>query len=176
MEMKRIILFAAILISAVAVKAQAPLGFGSMNQPFFRHYGQMADSTPHPKKWFFTKYASISAGYTFFRGGGGPFLSAPMGLQINRQLTNNVYAFAGVNVAPTIFNFNSPYNQSFNKTSSFMNNSRFGAYSSAYMGVMYVNDERTFSISGSIGISHYNGGQSPFYTPNTPTIKNYHQQ
>jgi hypothetical protein len=174
MEMKRIILFAAILISAMVVKAQAPLGFGAVNQPFFRHYGQVADSNAHPKKWFFSKYASISAGYTWFNGGGGPFLSAPMGLQINRQLTNNIYAFAGVSVAPTIFNFNSPYNQSFNKTNSFMNANRFGAYSSAYMGVMYVNDERTFSISGSIGVSNYYG-QSPFYTPHNPTIKNYKQ-
>jgi hypothetical protein len=172
--MKRILLFAAILTSAVAVKAQAPLGFGSMNQPFFRHYGQMADSNTHQKKWFFSKYASISAGYTWFSGGGGPFMSAPMGLQINRQLTNNLYAFAGVAVAPTIFNFNSPYNQSFNKTNSFMNNSRYGVSSSAYMGVMYVNDERTFSISGSIGVSNYYG-QSPFYTPQNPTIRNYKQ-
>ena len=174
MEMKRIILFAAILLAVVVVKAQAPLTFGAMNQPYFRHYSQLADSNTHQKKWFFTKYASISAGYTFFRGGGGPFLSAPLGLQINRQLTNNLYGFAGVNVAPAIFNFNSPYYQSFNKTNSFMNANRFGAYSSAYMGVMYVNDERTFSISGSIGVSHYYG-QSPFYSPNTPLVKNYKQ-
>ncbi|MBO9204336.1 MULTISPECIES: hypothetical protein [Niastella] len=173
--MKRTILFAAILISAVVVKAQAPLGFGSMNQPFFRHYGQVADSNTHQKKWFLSKYAGISAGYMFFNGGGGPYLSAPMGLQLNRQLNNNVYAFAGVSVAPAIFNFGSPFTQPGYKASPFMNNNRFGAYSSAYMGVMYVNDERTFSISGSIGVSNYYG-HSPYYSPTAPTIKNYHQQ
>ena len=175
MEMKRIILFAAILTAAMVVKAQAPLTFGAMNQPYYRHFGQVADSNTHQKKWFLSKYAGISAGYMFFNGGGGPFLSAPMGLQINRQLTNNVYAFAGVSVAPSMFNFNTPYYQSsFNKNNSFMNANRFGAYSSAYMGVMYVNDERTFSISGSIGVSNYYG-QSPYYRPATPTIRNYHQ-
>lgn len=173
MEMKRIILFAAIITSAVAVKAQAPLTFGAMNQPYFRHFGQVADSNYHQKKWFLSKYAGISAGYLFFNGGGGPFLSAPLGLQINRQLTNNVYAFAGVNVAPTIFNFNTPY--TFNKNSSFMNNNRYGVSSSAYMGLMYTNDERTFSISGSIGVSNYSG-QSPFYRPApAPAVRNYHQ-
>ena len=172
MEMKRIILFAAILLSTIVVKAQAPLTFGAMNQPYFRHFGQVADSNSHQKKWFLSKYAGISAGYMFFNGGGGPFLSAPMGLQINRQLTNNIYAFAGVNVAPGIFNFNTPY--SFNKGNSFMNNNRYGVSSSAYMGLMYTNDEHTFSISGSIGVSNYYG-QSPYYRPTAPTIRNYHQ-
>ena len=173
MEMKRIILFAAIVLSAVAVKAQAPLSFGAMNQPYYRHFGQVADSNYHQKKWFLSKYAGINAGYMFFNGGGGSFLSAPLGLQINRQLTNNVYAFAGISAAPTIFNFNTPYN--FNKTSSFLNNNKYGVSSSAYMGLMYVNDERTFSISGSIGVSHYSG-QSPFYRPApAPPMRNYHQ-
>ena len=171
--MKRIILFAAILLSVVVVKAQAPLTFGAMNQPYFRHFSQLADSNTHQKKWFLSKYAGISAGYMFFNHGGGPYLSAPMGLQINRQLTNNVYAFAGVNVAPAIFNFNTPY--TFNKNSSFMNNNRYGVSSSAYMGLMYTNDERTFSISGSIGVSNYSG-QSPFYQPApAPAVRNYHQ-
>lgn len=176
MEMKRIILFAAILLCAVLVNAQAPLTFGAMNQPYFRHFGQVADTNTHQKKWFLSKYAGISAGYMFFNGGGGPFLSAHLGVQINRQLTNNVYAFAGVNVAPAIFNFNTPYYQSsFNKNNSFMNTNRYGVSSSAYMGLMYTNDERTFSISGSIGVSNYYG-QSPYYRPAAPaTIRNYHQ-
>jgi len=172
--MKRTIIFAAILISAItAVKAQAPWGFGAMNQPYYRHFGQVADSNTHQKKWFLSKYAGISAGYLFFNGGGGSYLSAPLGLQINRQLTNNVYAFAGISATPTIFNFNTPYN--FNKTSSFLNNNRYGVNSSAYMGLMYTNDEHTFSISGSVGVGRYSGQYPYYYQPATPTVRNYHQ-
>ena len=180
MEMIRTILFAAILISAVAVKAQTPLSFGSMNglQPAFRHFNQVADTNNPRKKWFFTKYASISTGFVAFNGGSGTFLSAPVGLQINRQLTNNVYAFAGVSVAPTFFHYNSAFYQpGINKNNSLMNANNFGINPAAYMGLMYINPERTFSISGSIGISRssYNS-YSPFYTPaNSPVLRNNKQ-
>lgn len=183
MQMIRTILFAAILISAGAVKAQSPLSFGSMNgmQPGFRHFNQLPDSNHLQKKWFVTKYAGISTGFVAFNGGSGTFLSAPVGLQINRSLTNNVVAFAGVSVAPTFFHFNggSFYQPGVNKTNRFMNANanNFDVNPSAYIGMMYTNDERTFSISGSIGVSRssYNG-YSPYYSPaNTPTIRNYKQ-
>lgn len=186
MEMIRIILFAAILISAGAVKAQSPLSFGSMNgtHPAFRHFNQAADSSKVHKKWFVTKYAGISTGFVAFNGGSGTFLSAPVGLQINRQLTNNVFAFAGVSATPTFFHGNSAFYQpGLNKTNRFMNTNanNFDINPAVYMGLMYTNDERTFSISGSIGVSRssYNGysnGYSPYYSPaNTPTIRNYNQ-
>ena len=177
MEMIRTILFAAILISAVSVKAQSPLSFGSMNgiQPAFRHFNQVADTNNLRKKWFVTKYAGISSGFVAFNGGSGTFLSAPLGLQINRQLTNNVYAFAGVSVAPSFSHYNSPlYQPGFNKNNGLMNANNFGTYSAAQMGLMYINNERTFSISGSIGVgrSSYND-YSPFYAPaNAPVLRN----
>jgi len=169
MQMIRIILFAAILLSAVAVKAQAPLTFGAMNgtQPYFSHFNQVADSGAHKKKWFFTKYAALSTGFMVFNGGSGTFVSAPVGLQLNRQLNNNVYAFAGVSVAPTYFNFNSSFYQpGINKSNSFLNGNRFDVNPSAYVGLMYINNDKSFSISGSIGVSRrsYNG-YSPFYNP-----------
>jgi hypothetical protein len=179
MQMIRIILFAAILISAGAVKAQLPLSFGSMNgiqQPAFRHFNQVADTNNLRKKWFVTKYAGISSGFVAFNGGSGTFLSAPVGIQINRQLNNNVYAFAGVSVAPAFFNFNSSFYQpGINRKNSFMNSNNFGIYPAAQMGMMYINNERTFSISGSIGVSRssYNS-YSPFYAPdNSPVLRNY---
>jgi hypothetical protein len=182
MEMIRTILFAAILLSAGAVKAQSPLSFGSMNgmQPAFRHFNQGADSNNVRKKWFVTKYAGISSGFVAFNGGSGTFLSAPVGLQINRQLTNNVFAFAGVSVAPTFFHgSNAFYQPGFNKNNRFMNTNanNFDINPAVYMGLMYINDERTFSISGSIGVSRnsYNN-YSPFYTPaNSPVFRNYKQ-
>lgn len=178
MEMIRTILFAAILLSAVTVKAQSPLGFGAMNgmQPtFFRHFDQRADTNHLQKKWFLTKYAGISAGFAGFNGGSATFLSAPMGLQINRQLTNNVYAFAGVTVAPSFLNYNSPFYQpGAIKNYGLMNPNNFGTYSAAHMGLMYINNDRTFSISGSFGVGRnsYNG-YSPFYAPgNAPVLRN----
>jgi hypothetical protein len=57
------------------------------------------------------------------------------------------------------------------------NANNFDINPAVYMGLMYTNDERTFSISGSIGVSRssYNG-YSPWYSPgNTPTIRNYNQ-
>lgn len=177
MEMIRTILFAAILVSAVTVKAQSPLTFGAVNgpHPAFRHFHQVGDSNTIKKKWFVTKYAGISSGFVAFNGGSGTFLSAPVGLQLNRQLTNNTYAFAGVSVAPSFFHFNSAFFQpAGNKQNGFMNANNFSVNPAAYIGLMYVNDEKTFSISGSIGVSRNNYNYySPYYAPAySPTFRN----
>ena len=179
-QMKRIVLFTAIVISAVAVKAQSPLSFGSMYgmQPAFRHFNQAADPSSLHKKWFVTKYIGMSAGYMAFNRGYGSFLSTPVGLQINRQLTNNVYAFAGVSVAPSFFPSGSIFYQpGMYKNNGLMNARNFGTYSTVQMGLMYMNSERTFSISGSIGVSRSNyNGALPFYAPaNAPAPGNYKQ-
>jgi len=78
---------------------------------------------------------------------------------LNRRLNNNLYAFGGVSIAPAYVNFNHAllYND-FNKTgagNNFYKNS-IGMYSRAELGLMYINNERTFSISGSIGIERNN--------------------
>lgn len=162
--MKRTILFAAIFISAFAVKAQSPLAFGSMDQPAFTHFRQIDSNTIH-KKWFVSKYVGLSTGFFGFNGGSSTFLSAPVGLQVYRQLNNNLYAFAGVSVAPSYFPYNRSFYQPMNsKNYGMMNGNNFGVYSAARMGLMYVNDEKTFSISGSIGVGRgYYGRYSPFY-------------
>ncbi|AXY74195.1 hypothetical protein D3H65_09505 [Paraflavitalea soli] len=147
--------------------------------PSYRQFNHGADTNHLQKKWFLTKYAGISAGFAGFSGGSASFLSAPMGLQINRQLTNNVYAFAGVSVAPVFAHYNSPFYQpGAIKNYGLMNpNNNFGTYSAAHMGLMYINNDKTFSISGSIGVGrHSYNGYSPFYAPgnngNTPMPRN----
>src|SRR3978361_708954 len=65
----------------------------------------MYDSSAQ-KKWFLTKYTGITAGYSFFRGGNASVIAAPVGLQLNRRLNNNFYAFGGVSIAPAYVNFN----------------------------------------------------------------------
>jgi hypothetical protein len=167
--MIRTLLLAAILMSGMAVKAQVASSFGAMNgmQSGFNHPQQVNDTNNIHKKWFVTKYAGLSTGFVAFKGGSSSFLSVPLGLQINRQLTNNLYAFGGVSVVPYMIRYNGgPYPSAINKDNNMMQPNNFAAYSDARIGVMYINDERTFSISGSIGVSRsgYNS-YSPFYTP-----------
>jgi hypothetical protein len=111
------------------------------------------------KKWFLTSYSNIGIGFNFMNGSSATVVSAPVGLQLNRQLNNNLYAFAGVSLAPTYVNFGrsflspgmaKPY------AGSGVKSDYFGLYSSVNMGLMYVNDARTFSISGSIGVERNN--------------------
>ncbi|WP_146217684.1 hypothetical protein [Chitinophaga sp. S165] len=185
--MTRIILFIAILMSAMVVKAQSPLSYGGMNgtRSALTDPHQMTDTNNLQKKLFITKYAAISTGFVAFKGGGGSFLSVPMGLQVNRQLTNNVIAFGGVSVEPSLFNFNTPlYQRGIGKNNGMMygNNGgtdgrNFSINPAARIGVMYISNSGAFSISGSIGVSRsaYNG-YSPFYAPTTfSTLRNYQQ-
>jgi hypothetical protein len=163
--MKRTILFVAILMSGMALKAQIAPSSGAMNG--FQRPLQANDTNNIHKKWFVTKYAGVSTGFVAFKGGSTSFLSVPLGLQINRQLTNNLFAFGGVSVAPSVFRYNGmPYQPAMNKGNGFMQTNHFAAYSDAKIGVMYISNDRTFSVSGSIGVStgSYNN-YSPFYSP-----------
>ncbi|GAA3951255.1 hypothetical protein GCM10022209_55630 [Chitinophaga oryziterrae] len=156
-------------MSGLAVKAQTTSSFGAMNgtQSAFKHPQQLNDTSNIHKKWFVTKYAGVSSGFVAFKGGSSSFLSVPLALQVNRQLTNNLYAFGSVSIAPYIFRYNSvPYQPAISKNNSLMQTNNFTTYSDAKIGLMYINNEKTFSISGSIGVSRgsYNS-YSPFYTP-----------
>jgi hypothetical protein len=169
----RILLLILALFSFLSPRAQAPLPVGSMNfsQPFFfPAYQSYGDSNQLNQKWYFTKYAAISTGAVFFNGGGGTFLSAPVGIQLNHPINNNLIAFAGISAAPTFFNYNSIYTDPvFNKSypGNYMSNPYgFGMNSRVDIGLMYINDARTFSISGSIGVDR---GTYPVYFPSNRT-------
>jgi hypothetical protein len=171
-HMVRTILFAAILMSGMAVRAQTASSVGLMNGTQSK---PVSDTNNGQKKWFITKYAGISTGFVAFKGGSGSFLSVPLVLQLNRQLTNNLFAFGSVSVTPYVFRYNGmPYQAAGNKNNSFMqvnNKTNFSAWSDAKIGVMYISNDKTFSISGSIGVStsSYNS-YSPFYSP---VLRNY---
>lgn len=176
--MKQIILFAAILVSAVVVKAQMPLTFGAVNSmhPAFQHFRQIGDTNAHQKKWIFSKYGGISTGFMVFKGGSASYLAAPLGVQVTRPLTNNLYAYGGLSVTPTYFNFNSPFMQpGINKNTGFMNANNFGVYGAAHMGLMYISDDRSFSISGGISVGrNLYDNRIPYYTPvNSPANRKF---
>ena len=142
----RILLVLITLLSSLLLEAQTP------KQSF-------KDSTYYiqplqKKKWFLTSYSNIGIGFNFFNGGTATVVSAPVGLQLNRQLNNNLYAFTGVSLAPTYVNFNRSFVSPGIKTNTAtgLKSDYFGLHSSVNMGLMYVNDARTFSISGSIGV------------------------
>jgi hypothetical protein len=155
----RIVLGVLASMSFLSSKAQIYLPGYNMNfiqwTPF-PSYDQIRAGNHINQKWYFTKYADVSAGVGFFNGGSATVISTPIGLQLNRKLNNNLVAFAGVYAAPTFFNFGRSFTDpSFNKSypgSNFSNQYGFGINHGFQMGLMYVNDARTFSISGSIGV------------------------
>ena len=163
----RIILLILAFTSFISVQAQTHLPFGGMNyeqQGAFNHYHLLNDSNRLQKKWSVSGYAGMAAGVGFFNAGNAAFLPAQIGLQLNRRLNNNLYAFAGVFTAPVFFNFNRSFsNADLHKnymTAPRFNTNGFGIYQGIQAGLMYVNDEKTFSISGSVGISN---SSYPFY-------------
>lgn len=155
----RLILCIVASISFLSSKAQMHLHVGSFNytqwQPF-PAYKYFNDSGNVNQKWYFSTYSTISAGFGFFNGGSSTFISAPFGLQLNHPLNNNLIAFAGISAAPTFFSFSRSFTDpSFYKSypgGTLSNAYGFGINSRVEMGLMYINDAKTFSISGSIGV------------------------
>ncbi len=154
--MRLIILFA-FLLSMTAANAQTFLPGGFIDYGYrgsFANHLQLNDSAAN-KKWSISKYSGISTSFSFFKGGNATIISAPIGLQLNRKLNNNLYAFAGVFVAPSYISINPSFaNTGISKMNqnALYNTRNLGMYSRAELGLQYINDERTFSISGSIGI------------------------
>jgi hypothetical protein len=149
----------------VPVQSLSVNPFASMMMPPYQDYQK---SLQLNQSLSASHYAAVSAGYVFYPEANAFYISAPIGWQLNKQLNKNLYAFGGVYVAPTLTSFNtafmnSPYNKSF--PGSMYPNNYFSINPGIYMGLMYVNDAGTFSISGSI---HAQGGSYPVY-PAAPT-------
>ena len=152
-----------LLQSFISMKAESQLIYNGMNiaqRNTFSPLNTMSDSSMARSKWSLHKYAEISLGYGFFNGGGASYFSAPVGLQLNRRLNNNLYAFAGISAAPTYVNFSRSFiNTDINK----MNTNNLYMYSRFEAGLMYINDAKTFSISGSISVDRTNYPVYPNY-------------
>lgn len=152
-----------------AVKAQAFLP-GSLYDNSFRsgfRYNGLKDSASN-KKWTLSRYSSISTSFVGWKGGYATVVAAPLGLQLNRSINNNLSAFAGVSVAPAYINIrqrfmNTDINK-LNQTNPFYRANNLSMYSRAEIGLSYTNDERTFQISGSIGVER-NNFPLPVYVP-----------
>ncbi|MET0242040.1 MAG: hypothetical protein ABW174_01170 [Flavitalea sp.] len=149
-------LFVGLSLITISAKAQfiAPAGIFPGQTSSLANFSRLTDSASLSKKWSVNKYAAFSAGYMFTGAGSASVMSIPLGLQVTRRITNNLFAFAGVAVAPVYFNpTGMPLSGNTGKNYPGYNLSvpnRFGGYAGVDAGFMYVNDERTFSISGSV--------------------------
>lgn len=166
----RVFFVVVMLFFFVTVKSQTVVspGFGMYpHNSSLLNNSHLHDSLSSPK-WFFSSYSGLSTSVSFFKGGNASVFSAPMGLQLNRRLNNNWYAFANISVAPSYISINPSYLSGFNKNFS---NNRFqqnslGLYPAASLGLMYVNDAKTFSISGSVSAERGYYPGMPFYPSN----------
>ena len=176
----RLLFVVMIFVFSVQAKAQNgfPLGYLDYTQRHsFANNDFLKDSSVQGKKWFVSKYIGLSTSFAFFNGGNATVLSVPIGLQLNRTLNNNWLAFAGVSVAPAYVNFNRSFisanNSKFGQPSSFFSPNQLNMYSRAELGLMYTNDAKTFSISGSIGVERSNYLNSPQYSQPAARTNNF---
>ena len=139
-------------------------GFGPW-QPYVP-YSLIVDGSAN-RGWQMRPFASASVGYTFLGGlGGVSYVSAPVGVVLFKPLNNNFTAFGAASVAPTVFNFNR-----FSAQSIPNNITGLSVNPSVQGGLIYTNDAKTFSISGSISVER---SSYPVYAPSqTKTVKQY---
>jgi hypothetical protein len=119
------------------------------------------------KNWQVRPYTGFSAGYIFSGRGGASYLSAQTGLMLLKPLNNNFSAFAGVSVAPTYIIGSLPYSPLPNQAGNNFNGLNLNMGISG--GLIYTNDARTFSISGSVSVERYS---YPVYTSRPPSNGN----
>jgi hypothetical protein len=160
-----------ILMSPLLVNGQSPLDYTAIDNARQLSFGRQQTFGVHrplARSWQLSSFAGLSGTYGFFNRSNASLISAPVGLQLTHQLNKNVYAFAAVTAAPAYFNFNSFLNSRMDKFSSpnmMMGVNHFGWYSRAEAGLFYINDEKTFSIFGSIYMER---SSYPVYLPYSP--------
>jgi hypothetical protein len=165
-----ILLSAAFLIPRAQTHLAPAAGWGYTPWQPYVPYSLMTAGNPN-HTWQLRPFASASVGYIFL-GGGISYVSAPVGLILYRPLNNNFTAFGAVTVAPTAFHFSSLYNTPYGNPGYPANNLTGLSVNAAVQGgIIYTNDAKTFSISGSISVER---GSYPVYTaPRTTAGKQY---
>jgi hypothetical protein len=168
----RIVLSILILMAFLSTKAQTylpghslALGFTPW-QPFMPSV--VLNGNDLTQKWAVRPYASLQAGYAFFHGGAS-FLSVPAGVALFHPLTNNLSAFAGVSVVPVAFSMNRLFTEpAGNAPGNFSRPYGLGLSTGVQAGLIYSNDAKTFSISGSVELAR---GSYPVYPSSRANTK-----
>ena len=162
-----IILFIAIFFNYSAVKSQAFTPFGVSAYPgigLINHI-QMPDSLTK-SKWSVSKFGYLSTSVSFYKGGHTTMFAAPLGFQLNRRLNNNLYAFGNVALTPAYISLH-PTLMSSPGSKNYLSNpfkaNSFTVNPSVSLGLMYINEAKTFSISGSISAERSSYPMFPYY-------------
>jgi len=121
-------------------------------------------------KWQLKPFASLSAGYIFLNGGIS-YVSAPMGLALFHPLNTNWTAYGAATLTPTFFNVNRlsmlPINDPNYRGYPFSGGYGLGLTPGIQGGMIYTNDAKTFSISGSV---RFEQSSYPIYYPSNRVI------
>lgn len=164
----RVLLLFALLVSFIAGKTQVlkPGGFMNYLRPTVYPGNLHYIKGGLDKKWSLLSYTGITSGYGFHNRGNFTFFAAPVGLQLNRRINENLYAFAGLSAAPAYMIFNHSFvSQVIQKNflnNTFYKSNYFDVFTRAELGLMYINDSKTFSVSGSIGVERRNYPLIPY--------------
>lgn len=115
------------------------------------------------RPWQVRPFASLSAGYIFLNGGIS-YVSAPVGVALFHPLTTNWTAYGAATVTPVGFSFNRlatvPMTDPHYRGYPFGGGYGLGLTTGVQGGLIYTNDDRTFSISGSV---HFERSTYPVY-------------
>ena len=135
----------------------------------FIPYPTLAGGDPN-QKWQLRPYANLSIGYLFLNGGGTSYLAAQTGVALIHPLTKNVSAFAAVSATAVLFSINRLYTDpALNSPNNLSRPYNLGLNTGIQAGLIYTNDDKTFSISGSVGVER--GGNSLYPVNRTTTRK-----
>jgi len=135
----------------------------------FIPYPTLAGGDPN-QKWQLRPYANLSIGYLFLNGGGTSYLAAQTGVALIHPLTKNVSAFAAVSATPVLFSINRLYTDpALNSPNNLSRPYNLGLNTGIQAGLIYTNDDKTFSISGSVEVER--GGNSLYPVNRTTTRK-----
>jgi hypothetical protein len=174
MSNMRTILIIAFMLVVNVLKAQVMSPLTTVDNSYRGVFGNNLHDSNYNQKWSLTRYSAISTGFMTFRGGSATYFAAPFGLQLNRRLTNNLFAFAGVSLEPTYINFNCGFmGNDFikgNQNNNLYKTGNLGLYSRAQLGLQYINDDRTFSISGSLSVERGSYPVLPYNQVNNQRI------
>lgn len=148
---------------AISIFLIAFVSLAAFSQPVARQALQtrvVTDSIAPVKKWFVSKYVGMETSIGFINGNNFAAFSTPVGLQLNRRLSQHWYAFAGLSIVPTWLHSGSrQLVRNDSKNSSVFSTaltSPFQMNPAAQVGLMYVNEKKTFAISGSFSVRQYN--------------------
>jgi hypothetical protein len=151
--------------SITSSKAQTFVPGSLVNDPYWGNYTRPVgiNDSSSKKKWFLSSYSAINTSFSLFKGGSATIISAPVGVQINRRLNNNLFAFASVSATPAYINVHQSFMPSDLKAGQkhgIYQRGNLDLYSRAELGLQYINDGKTFFLSGSIGIER---SSNPFF-------------